>query len=79
MKLPGPLIEARFRDRPNRFLSIVELQGELLEAHLPDPGRLRELLTPGRRVWVRPSPGPKRKTRYTLAVVEAEAGELVSV
>jgi sugar fermentation stimulation protein A len=79
MKLPGPLIEARFRDRPNRFLSIVELQGELLEAHLPDPGRLRELLTPGRRVWVRPSPGPKRKTRYTLAVVEAETGELVSV
>lgn len=79
MKLPGPLIAARFRDRPNRFLTVVELNGRTVEAHLPDPGRLRELLTPDRRVWVRPATGPGRKTRFTLAVVEADSGELVSV
>lgn len=79
MKLPGPLIEARFRDRPNRFLTIVQLGGRVVEAHLPDPGRLRELLTPGCRVWVRPASAPGRKTRFTLALVEADSGEIVSV
>lgn len=79
MNLPGPLIAARFRDRPNRFLTVVELEGQAVEAHLPDPGRLRELLTPGCRVWVRPARGPGRKTRFTLALVESESGELVSV
>ena len=73
------MIAARFRARPNRFLTVVELRGKSLEAHLPDPGRLRELLVPGCRVWVRPARSRGRKTGYTLAVVEAESGELVSV
>jgi sugar fermentation stimulation protein A len=79
MELPGPLIPARFRTRPNRFLTVVELNGQTVEAHLPDPGRLRELLTPGRRVWVRPAPPGRRRTKFTLALVEAESGELISV
>lgn len=69
-------------ERPNRFLTRVLLDGppgrpmgDPVEAHLPDPGRLRELLVPGRRVWVRPVPRPstgkpKRRTRFTLVLVE---------
>lgn len=79
MRLPGPLTAARFRARPNRFLAVVELNGKTVEAHLPDPGRLRELLVPGCRVWVRPAGGGHRRTRFTLSLVEAESGELVSV
>lgn len=79
MRLPGPLLEARFVDRPNRFLTIVRRGGREVEAHLPDPGRLTELLVPGRAVWVRPESGGKRKTRYTLALVRAPSGELVSL
>jgi sugar fermentation stimulation protein A len=79
MKLPGPLIPARFRARPNRFLTVVDLNGQAVEAHLPDPGRLRELLVPGCQVWVRPARGGSRRTEFTLALVEAESGELVSV
>lgn len=60
-------------------MTVVELEGEPVEAHLPDPGRLIELLLPGANVWVRPASGPGRKTRFTLAVVEAPSGELVSV
>jgi sugar fermentation stimulation protein A len=60
-------------------LTAVELEGEPVEAHLPDPGRLKELLIPGANVWVRPASGPGRKTRFTLAMVEAPSGELVSV
>ncbi len=79
MRLPGPLIPARFRARPNRFLTVVELDGRAVEAHLPDPGRLRELLLPGCRVWVRRAQGRGRKTAFTLALVETGSGELVSV
>lgn len=79
MRIPGPLRSARFVSRPNRFLAVVELEGEPVEAHLPDPGRLKELLLPGANVWVRPAPGPARRTRYTLAMVQAASGELVSV
>jgi sugar fermentation stimulation protein A len=79
VRLPGPLLPGRFLARPNRFLAVVELDGEPVEAHLPDPGRLKELLIPGRRVWVRAASAPGRRTGYTLALVRAPSGELVSV
>lgn len=79
MLFTRPLYEGRFVDRPNRFLTVVELDEGQVEAHLPDPGRLKELLLPGVTVWVRPESGPKRRTGYTLALVEAPTGELVSL
>jgi len=79
VRIPGPLLPARFLDRPNRFLTVVDLDGKRVEAHLPDPGRLKELLLPGVEVWVRSAAGDKRKTQFTLAVVKAPSGELVSV
>ena len=56
----GPLEEARFLQRPNRFLVLCRLErtGEVVAAHLADPGRLRELLLPERRIWLRPEPLP---------------------
>jgi sugar fermentation stimulation protein A len=77
--MAGPLLPARFVARPNRFLTVIELAGGLVEAHLPDPGRLRELLTPGVRVWARAAAGGARRTQYTLTLVEAPSGELVSL
>jgi sugar fermentation stimulation protein A len=51
-----------------------------VEAHLADPGRLKELLLPGRQVWLRPASNPDRKTRWTAVLVESPDGrELVSV
>ncbi len=53
--IPGPLEEASFLERPNRFLVVCRLQrtGEVVAAHLADPGRLKELLLPEARIWVR--------------------------
>ena len=79
MHLPGPLHLASFIARPNRFLTVVELDGTPVEAHRPDPGRLKELWLPGVRVWVREASGPARKTDYTLTLVEAPSGEFVSL
>jgi len=71
---------ALFLSRPNRFLVIAELAGEPVEAHLPDPGRLKELLRPGRRLWLTPASSPSRRTRWTVVLVESPDGtELVSV
>jgi len=48
---PRPL-PATFLSRPNRFLGIAELDGQRVECFIPNPGRLRELLQPGARVYL---------------------------
>jgi sugar fermentation stimulation protein len=44
-----PPVPVRFLARPNRFLAIVEpaAGGARFEAHVPNPGRMEELLVPG--------------------------------
>ena len=44
MKIEGPLVNAVFIERPNRFITIIEIGGKRHKSHLPDPGRLKELL-----------------------------------
>jgi len=78
MPLPGPLIPGRFLHRPNRFLTRVEIESGPVWSHLPDPGRLKELLIPGARIWLRPNKNPQRKTAFTTVLVEHD-GHLVSV
>ena len=47
---------------------------------MADPGRLRELLVPERRVWLCPAGNPERRTRWTAVLVESPSGEaLVSL
>lgn len=70
----GEWEEGRFLERPNRFLAVVELAGEPVKAHVPDPGRLRELLIPGARVRLRPAPGRGRRTAWDLIGVESPQG-----
>ncbi len=72
LPIPGPLREARFLERPNRFVVHARLRnGRRAVAHLADPGRLRELLVPGRRLWLRPVASPTRKTQWSAALVES--------
>lgn len=63
------LLPAVFEARPNRFLTLVRLDGELVKSHLPDPGRLRELLIPGVTVLLKREDGPKRKTKFSTQAV----------
>jgi sugar fermentation stimulation protein A len=79
MKIAGPLFKGYFRERPNRFLTKVDLEGKIVSSHLPDPGRLKELLMPGAEVYLRKAPpGSSRKTPYTIVMVKKE-GVLVSL
>ncbi|MGC9357716.1 MAG: DNA/RNA nuclease SfsA [Anaerolineae bacterium] len=68
------LIPAFFVRRDNRFRTQVSLKGEEIAAYLPNPGRLEELLEPGRKVLLRPAPASSRSSRrtgYDLLLIEA--------
>ena len=61
-----------FQARPNRFIALVDLEGETRRCHVPNTGRLRELLLPGVRAWCQFHPEPGRKTAWTLIAVERD-------
>ncbi len=82
LALPGPLQPGRFLQRPNQFTIRVrlDLTGEVVLAHLPDPGRLVDLLVEDARVWIRAADNLQRKTHWSAVVAQdTETGVLVSV
>ncbi|NPV60768.1 MAG: hypothetical protein HPY75_14055 [Actinobacteria bacterium] len=70
----GAWRDAVFLERPNRFLAVAELEGKRVEAHVPDPGRLAELLRPGARVRLRPALAPGRRTAWDMIGVRCQEG-----
>ncbi len=73
MRFP-PLVEGRFIKRLNRFAALVDVDRREYLAHVPNSGRMRELLVPGYRVLLAPAPESKtRKTAYDLALVDTGA------
>jgi len=77
MILP-PLVPGRFVRRINRFRVTVTIEDTMFDAHLPNSGRLSELLTVDRPCWLEPIDASHRKTGYDLKLVEY-ADVLVSV
>ena len=63
-------IEATFISRPNRFIANVELDGEIIQVHVKNTGRCRELLIPGVSVILEESDNLSRKTKYDLVCVK---------
>ncbi|MCW4012896.1 MAG: DNA/RNA nuclease SfsA [Candidatus Bathyarchaeota archaeon] len=70
MKHPSTPIPATLLRRPNRFLGVVDLEGEHVECFIPNPGRMHELMVPGTRVHLINKPGDHRKTSYDLTLIE---------
>jgi len=66
------IIRGTFIDRPNRFIAVVEVDGESVKAHVKNTGRCRELLVPGAEVYLEDfeSRMGQRKMRYSLVGVE---------
>jgi len=77
MQLPQ-LIRGQFLKRDNRFRATVLVARQEAQAHVPNSGRLADLLTPNRPVWLAPGDAPHRKTAFDLKLVEADSN-LVSV
>lgn len=73
MRFIKDTVKATFISRPNRFLAHVEVEGEVLMVHVPNTGRIREILIPGCTVILRKEENPKRKTAFSL--IAAYKGE----
>ncbi len=71
-------VKGIFKNRPNRFIAEVEVDGNLEIAHVPNTGRCKELLVDDAVVWLKPSDNPNRKTKFSLHFVENK-GVLVSL
>ena len=71
-------VKGIFKNRPNRFIAEVEVDGEIQIAHVPNTGRCKELLVEDAVVWLKPSDNPNRKTKFSLHFVENK-GVLVSL
>lgn len=71
LRLFPEIIRARFLTRPNRFLVKCEIEGRRVDAFLPNPGRLHELLLPDAVIYlVVQKPAEQRKTVFTVVAVE---------
>ncbi|AET64030.1 Sugar fermentation stimulation protein [Methanothrix harundinacea 6Ac] len=77
MKIEGEMVRGRFLSRTSRFSVTAEVaegpaDGEEQSCHLPNPGRLRELLVPGAEILLRPAKDPGRKTKFDVFAAVAD-------
>lgn len=66
-----------FLERPNRFIALVEIEGQIEKVHVKNTGRCKELLTPGTTVFLEDFNNRMgtRKLRYSLiSVIKEENG-----
>ena len=68
------IVKAKFISRPNRFIAHVELDGKEIVVHVKNTGRCKELLLPGRTVFLEKASNLERKTPYDLVAVETPIG-----
>ena len=66
-----PLLSGKLIKRYKRFFADVELEtGEIVTAHCPNTGPMKEVYLPGNRVQISPSNNPKRKLAYTWEMIQ---------
>ncbi len=64
------IMEARFMDRPNRFIAHVNIGGNVETVHVKNTGRCKELLLKDVPVILAKADNPNRKTKYDLIAVK---------
>ena len=66
------IVKGIFVSRPNRFVAKAEIDGQVVLCHMPNPGRMRELLFPGTVLYVIKNHSAQNKTAYKVVGVERE-------
>ena len=72
-------LQAKFIDRPNRFIAHVDLNGNVETVHVKNTGRCKELLIKGVTVILEESDNESRKTKYDLIAVYKENFGLINI
>lgn len=74
----GEVTKGFFRSRPNRFRVVCETENGVIDAYLPNPGRLWELLLPGAGLLLERKWGKAdRRTDHTVLAVETGHGPVM--
>ena len=60
------VISAIFIERPNRFIAICDIDGEVVKAHVRNTGRCRELLIRGVKVYLEKSDQKRKQATHLL-------------
>lgn len=63
------VVEAKFVQRLNRFIAEVELDNEIIQVHVKNTGRCKELFIEGAIVFLEPAKNPDRKTKFSLVAL----------
>lgn len=66
------VVKGVFKERPNRFIAKVEIDGCEETVHVKNTGRCKELLLENSAVYLSVSDNPLRKTKYDLITVEKQ-------
>ena len=66
----GRVKKGRFVQRPNRFIALVEVDGEVQRVHVKNTGRCKEILVPDCTVYLEECNSEKRSTRFDLIAAE---------
>lgn len=71
------IARGKFIERPNRFVALVDVDGERVKAHVKNTGRCKEILLPGAVVYLEDhfDRMGTRKMRYSLIAAEKEAAD----
>lgn len=71
-------IKGKFKNRPNRFIAVAEINGADEICHVKNTGRCKELLKENATVYLNKSDNTNRKTKYDLIAVE-KCGRIVNI
>ena len=63
------IVKGIFKNRPNRFIAHIEIEGKEEVVHVKNTGRCKELLTENAKVFCQKSDNPNRKTKFDLISV----------
>ena len=70
------ILQGQFVSRPNRFVVTINIDGKDVLAHLPNPGRMWELLFPGVLMYAVPHDKVDAKTQFRIVGIERD-GEVI--
>jgi sugar fermentation stimulation protein A len=76
---PSPVKKAKFLKRYKRFFADIELDGQVVVAHVANTGSLKSANTPGQPCLISPASNPERKLKFTLEAIQAPSNAWVGV
>lgn len=79
MKFSKPLKQGIFLKRYKRFFADIQVDGQVLTAHVANTGSMKACGGPGRPCRYSISDNPERKLKYSLEMIQAESGAWVGV